>query len=105
VTLEQNAPAVEEGGAWRNAQTVEPRFRRTRPATSGSPARTAARSLARSLAQRERELVCPDHEFNRNAGFAGVAAAVGTALLLAVIYRVRGIRHLAMELMHRITGQ
>ena len=36
---------------------------------------------------------------------AGVAAAVGTALLLAAIYRVAAVRRLAMELMHRITGQ
>lgn len=36
---------------------------------------------------------------------AGVATAVATALLLGAIYRVGAIRHLAMELMHRITGQ
>lgn len=35
----------------------------------------------------------------------GVAAAFGTALLLAAIYRVGVVRRLAMELMHRITGQ
>jgi hypothetical protein len=32
-------------------------------------------------------------------------AAVATALLLAAIYRVAAVRHLVMELMHRITGQ
>jgi predicted RNA-binding Zn-ribbon protein involved in translation (DUF1610 family) len=35
---------------------------------------------------------------------AGGAAAIGTALLLAAIYRVDAVRRLAMELMHRITG-
>jgi hypothetical protein len=34
-----------------------------------------------------------------------LAAGLGTALLLAAIYRVRAVRRLAMELMHRITGQ
>jgi predicted RNA-binding Zn-ribbon protein involved in translation (DUF1610 family) len=33
------------------------------------------------------------------------AGAVATALLLAAIYRVGAIRHVAMELMRRITGQ
>lgn len=36
---------------------------------------------------------------------AFVAAALGTALLLAAIYRVGAVRRFAMELMHRITGQ
>ena len=36
---------------------------------------------------------------------AGVATAVITALLLAAIYRVRPVRQVVMELMHRITGQ
>jgi predicted RNA-binding Zn-ribbon protein involved in translation (DUF1610 family) len=36
---------------------------------------------------------------------AGVVAAVGTALLLAAIHRLRFVRQLVMELMHRITGQ
>ena len=34
-----------------------------------------------------------------------VAGAVVTALLLAAIYRVRPVRQLVMELMHRTTGQ
>ena len=36
---------------------------------------------------------------------AGVLAAVGTALILAAIYRTRLVRQVVMELMHRITGQ
>jgi hypothetical protein len=36
---------------------------------------------------------------------AGAAALVGTALLLAAIHRVRAVRHVVMDLMHRITGQ
>lgn len=36
---------------------------------------------------------------------AGVAGAVATAPLVAAIYRVRPVRQLVMELMHRITGQ
>jgi hypothetical protein len=36
---------------------------------------------------------------------AAVGAAVGTALLLAAVYRVRRVRHAVMELMHRITGK
>jgi hypothetical protein len=36
---------------------------------------------------------------------AGVAALVGTALLLAAIHRARAVRHVVMDLMHRITGQ
>jgi hypothetical protein len=36
---------------------------------------------------------------------AAAGTAVGTALLLAAVYRVRGVRRFVMELMHRITGQ
>lgn len=36
---------------------------------------------------------------------AGVLTAVATALLIAAVYRVRGVRQVVMELMHRITGQ
>ena len=36
---------------------------------------------------------------------AFAAAAIGTALLLAAIYRIGAVRRFAMELMHRITGQ
>jgi ABC-type uncharacterized transport system permease subunit len=36
---------------------------------------------------------------------AGVATAVGTAVLLAAVYRVPAIRQVVMDLMHRITGQ
>ena len=36
---------------------------------------------------------------------AGVVAAVATVLMLAAIYRVRVVRQVVMELMHRITGQ
>jgi hypothetical protein len=36
---------------------------------------------------------------------AGVIAAVGTALLIAAVYRVGAVRQVVMELMHRITGQ
>jgi hypothetical protein len=36
---------------------------------------------------------------------ASVLTAAATALMLAAVYRVRPVRHLVMELMHRITGQ
>jgi TctA family transporter len=36
---------------------------------------------------------------------SGVVAAAGAALLLALIYRVRFIRHRVMQLMHSVTGQ
>ena len=40
------------------------------------------------------------------AGILGfVLAALGAAALLAVVYRVRAVRHLVMEVMHRVTGQ
>jgi hypothetical protein len=36
---------------------------------------------------------------------SGAGTAFGTALLLAAVYLVRAVRRIAMELMHRITGQ
>jgi hypothetical protein len=36
---------------------------------------------------------------------SGFGAAIATAVLLAAIYRISRVRHLVMELMHRITGQ
>ena len=36
---------------------------------------------------------------------AAVMTAAATALVIAAVYRVPGVRQVAMELMHRITGQ
>ena len=36
---------------------------------------------------------------------AAVITAVATTLLIAAVYRVRVVRRVVMELMHRITGQ
>jgi hypothetical protein len=36
---------------------------------------------------------------------AGFLAAIGTAVLVAFVYRLRPVRNLVMEVMHRITGK
>ena len=36
---------------------------------------------------------------------AAIVTAAATALMLAAVYRLRVVRHVVMELMHRITGQ
>jgi hypothetical protein len=35
----------------------------------------------------------------------GLGAGIATAVLLAAVYRVPGVRHAVMEFMHRITGE